>query len=156
MKRRILTALSLASLLGTTVAWAQGSRGWGVAYSPQGQQRTTTFFVVDGWAYILVNLSLYSGQGLRTITKAEVRIATRLVEWTSAGRLRCPLYVLCAIFALWPAMHLYFVIKHRANRHPNHCSHCGYDLTGNISGTCPECGEPASRATELPPPPGLR
>jgi hypothetical protein len=23
------------------------------------------------------------------------------------------------------------------------CRHCGYDLTGNVSGTCPECGTPA-------------
>jgi hypothetical protein len=23
---------------------------------------------------------------------------------------------------------------------PTGCSHCGYDLTGNISGVCPECG----------------
>ncbi len=26
---------------------------------------------------------------------------------------------------------------------PGHCQHCGYDLTGNVSGRCPECGEPA-------------
>jgi len=27
-------------------------------------------------------------------------------------------------------------------RHPSHCcSHCGYNLTGNTSGVCPECGE---------------
>ena len=24
----------------------------------------------------------------------------------------------------------------------NHCRSCGYDLTGNVSGNCPECGEP--------------
>ena len=24
---------------------------------------------------------------------------------------------------------------------PGHCQKCGYDLTGNISGRCPECGE---------------
>ncbi len=24
---------------------------------------------------------------------------------------------------------------------PNHCQFCGYNLTGNVSGTCPECGE---------------
>lgn len=24
---------------------------------------------------------------------------------------------------------------------PNECRKCGYDLTGNISGNCPECGE---------------
>jgi len=25
---------------------------------------------------------------------------------------------------------------------PGHCQACGYDLTGNVSGRCPECGEP--------------
>ena len=24
---------------------------------------------------------------------------------------------------------------------PGHCQKCGYDLTGNVSGRCPECGE---------------
>lgn len=24
---------------------------------------------------------------------------------------------------------------------PGHCQKCGYNLTGNISGVCPECGE---------------
>ena len=25
---------------------------------------------------------------------------------------------------------------------PGHCQSCGYDLTGNVSGKCPECSEP--------------
>lgn len=25
---------------------------------------------------------------------------------------------------------------------PTHCQNCGYDLTGNVSGRCPECGKP--------------
>jgi rubrerythrin len=25
-----------------------------------------------------------------------------------------------------------------------HCQKCGYNLTGNVSGVCPECGEKAS------------
>jgi hypothetical protein len=25
---------------------------------------------------------------------------------------------------------------------PGHCRRCGYDLTGNVSGRCPECGTP--------------
>ena len=24
---------------------------------------------------------------------------------------------------------------------PGHCPHCGYNLTGNVSGVCPECGD---------------
>ncbi len=25
---------------------------------------------------------------------------------------------------------------------PDRCQECGYDLTGNVSGKCPECGVP--------------
>jgi hypothetical protein len=35
--------------------------------------------------------------------------------------------------------------RHRSSvrRHPpGHCKKCGYDLTGNESGRCPECGQP--------------
>ena len=28
---------------------------------------------------------------------------------------------------------------------PGHCQRCGYDLTGNVSGRCPECGTPIER-----------
>ena len=36
---------------------------------------------------------------------------------------------------------LSFVAWHRARRHPiGHCQECDYDLTGNVSGVCPECG----------------
>jgi len=28
----------------------------------------------------------------------------------------------------------------------NHCKNCGYDLTGNRSGCCPECGYPSFHA----------
>ena len=29
-------------------------------------------------------------------------------------------------------------------RKSGQCLHCGYDLTGNLSGTCPECGSRAA------------
>ncbi len=33
------------------------------------------------------------------------------------------------------------VWRWRAGRvRPGHCNHCGYNLTGNVSGVCPECG----------------
>ncbi len=31
--------------------------------------------------------------------------------------------------------------RNRKRRSPGHCNRCGYDLTGNVSGTCPECGD---------------
>ena len=30
---------------------------------------------------------------------------------------------------------------------PGHCRHCGYNLTGNVSGRCPECGEEGDSET---------
>jgi hypothetical protein len=32
------------------------------------------------------------------------------------------------------------VLRHR--RWSHRCLHCGYSLTGNVSGYCPECGTP--------------
>jgi hypothetical protein len=36
----------------------------------------------------------------------------------------------------------YFAWRIHRRRRPGHCLHCDYDLTGNESGACPECGEP--------------
>lgn len=42
-------------------------------------------------------------------------------------------------FFLWP--------KRRIP--PGHCQFCGYDLTGNVSGTCPECGSAVADQTRV-------
>ena len=49
-----------------------------------------------------------------------------------------PLWIPFLLFTI-PTFYLW-----RADRRipPGHCLKCGYNLTGNISGVCPECGEP--------------
>ncbi len=37
---------------------------------------------------------------------------------------------------------------------PGHCHRCGYDLTGNVSGACPECGAPVQPCAQGVPAPG--
>jgi hypothetical protein len=61
--------------------------------------------------------------------------------WGIGGHLFvCPLW-LPSLLILIPTAFLWY----RDRRHPpGHCQKCGYDLTGNKSGVCPECG------TELP------
>ncbi|MGD8451815.1 MAG: hypothetical protein PVJ57_08355 [Phycisphaerae bacterium] len=44
--------------------------------------------------------------------------------------------VICAFVAI--------LGRRRAQRKTGHCSHCSYNLTGNASGRCPECGEVVS------------
>ena len=51
-----------------------------------------------------------------------------LVELVTAGLLVTPGVVVAVLLA-----------RRRAPR-PGHCRRCGYDLRGNVSGVCPECG----------------
>lgn len=48
-----------------------------------------------------------------------------------------------------------FIFWWRERRCPKgHCQTCGYDLTGNVSGICPECGEKiVGQVEDLPGPP---
>jgi hypothetical protein len=62
--------------------------------------------------------------------------------WTTNSHLRVSYWLLAAVFTMTPAAWLiaFFRRRHRSNR--GLCPICGYDLTGNTSGKCPECGQP--------------
>ncbi len=51
-----------------------------------------------------------------------------------------PLWIPFLIIAI-PTV--YLIYRDRRRFRPGHCEECGYNLTGNVSGTCPECGERA-------------
>ena len=50
-----------------------------------------------------------------------------------------PYWFLTLIFAILPTIWL-FKWNRRRKLGPNTCPGCGYDLTGNETGACPECG----------------
>jgi len=47
-------------------------------------------------------------------------------------------------FGLYACPGMLGIFANRAGRRkrpqPGHCAQCGYNLTGNVSGICPECG----------------
>jgi hypothetical protein len=45
-----------------------------------------------------------------------------------------------------PTAVLWYVDRRRIP--PGHCRKCGYNLTGNVSGRCPECGTPSQTAPQ--------
>ena len=55
-----------------------------------------------------------------------------------------PYWILFTITALLPLRHLY-IVRTRWQREKRQkrglCETCGYNLTGNVSGVCPECGD---------------
>jgi hypothetical protein len=69
----------------------------------------------------------------------EVRRPT--MSHVSGGSIRIPYLALVALTAAAGAAARGGVVRRRRRRAANLvCSACGYDLTGNVSGVCPECG----------------
>ena len=56
-----------------------------------------------------------------------------------------PLWMLALLLGFYPAALLaggaLGTCRRRRRREKGLCAGCGYDLTGNVSGVCPECGE---------------
>jgi hypothetical protein len=53
-----------------------------------------------------------------------------------------PLWFPLAVFAAYPVMaFIHGPVRRYRRRRKGLCIKCGYDLTGNVSGACPECGE---------------
>ena len=59
-------------------------------------------------------------------------------------RLTLPLWVPAGLTAAMPC---WWLIRRPWRRLPGLCTRCGYNLTGNVSGVCPECGTDRGAAT---------
>ena len=81
------------------------------------------------------------------ITPVEIDTAGHELHYLGLGLvlLWLSLFVLIGIFSVT-----------RPRIRPWLCRKCSYDLTGNISGICPECGKPTMRAPGVDFPPGFR
>ena len=52
---------------------------------------------------------------------------------------KAPLWLVALFLAVYPVFASYRLYRNRPPP-PGHCQSCGYNLTGNVSGVCPECG----------------
>jgi len=69
-----------------------------------------------------------------------VRVPGRTLH---ADHIGIPLSFLAIVFAVYPVISFIRGPLRRWRRlKSGGCVRCGYDLTGNVSGICPECGEP--------------
>jgi len=91
---------------------------------------------IKGWNYDAApRRTLSSDLGLRWPV---LRWARENPRFGKGGSLVIPCWLMLPFIAL-PTAFLWY----RDRRQPRgHCQTCGYDLTGNVSGVCPECGIP--------------
>ena len=86
--------------------------------------------------------------GLSELTAQDKAILRRPGFWLSVSY---PAWLLPVIFAAYPI--IAFVrgpLRRRWHRAKGACLRCGYDLTGNVSGVCPECGADIGQEASTP------
>jgi len=64
---------------------------------------------------------------------------------TIVWNLTAPLPLITAVTGVLPAWRLRVFLRRRRVRRLGLCRRCLYDLTGNVSGVCPECGTAIAR-----------
>jgi hypothetical protein len=137
-----LTVLSLLLCVGTCVLWVRSYQrngamigiridGFDCAFIHRGRVGLSGGVLRDDGVHIrVIGFSLY--------TRPTTTTAPRLIA--------VPLWfptILSLIVPVWRA------VPRRNGNDPGHddgCHHCSYDLTGNVSGVCPECGEKIAEA----------
>ena len=79
-----------------------------------------------------------------------VRFPTLDHYFTSDGvwSVGVPLFYLFVLFAILPGVWSVRVCR-TWRRVEGHCTSCGYNLTGNTSGACPECGSPTTQESAM-------
>jgi hypothetical protein len=84
---------------------------------------------------------LESAERLRELLQQEGLFFSYNAEPTREVILQVPLWMLILLFGVFPT---YALIARRVREHirieRGQCLKCGYNLTGNTSGVCPECG----------------
>jgi hypothetical protein len=109
-----------------------------VAFSDRGRNVFTEFDQarMPRWGY-LTEMEL-PNRNTRLIKRMEPRH-----HFTRAGgktEIVFPIWYIPSLMAIPVGFGIWTIRRNRRNRRNGLCRSCGYDLTGNTSGRCPECG----------------
>ena len=124
-----------------SVSWASRTGAYYIVLAPgmlMPVWRATTGTPAAGEPDLQRWLNLRGGGGWKIEKRSNIYIWKPNIintrRWKSSHIPLWLLFLPCAVstVALW---------RRGRKPPPNHCLHCCYNLTGNVSGRCPECGE---------------
>ncbi len=132
---------TLALSVSREVRWSSNSNGFAVLvhYGAVGFHRwrsTSSLYVPDGWL-----VSRTGASGWRARLK-EIYWLPTVRRYVGIGSRRSIVTVPIWIPLIATALPTALLWWRNRRIPPGHCESCGYDLTGNVSGRCPECGTP--------------
>jgi hypothetical protein len=165
MTRRLLhlvTLLSLLLCLGVLALWARSYwvhdqlqvcavDHWLILHSTSGVIFVFDNHFIDSQPFRLVWMRQpqLAGPALPDVMRSMVRFGYDGSLPSSADKvLTFPHWAAAALFALLPSARFYRRLRRRED---GRCKKCGYDLTGNLSGVCPECGNPSHLGVKTQP-----
>lgn len=85
------------------------------------------------------------GPSERQVSVYEYRGGLVWLETPLWTEVKCPMWMVALAASIYPA--IAFIrgpLRWYRRRKRGLCVRCGYDLTGNVSAVCPECGRPCS------------
>jgi hypothetical protein len=140
---RRLALVACAFLLLLAVA------GWAVSFSTWGRtvlqlRPVVTFARGDGEVWLSAGISdgriLFEAQGVSPTVFQSGPMKYVSVLWSRTAQI--PLWLLCVLAAGACVLLAYLerIARRRQRLSSGCCVRCGYNLTGNVSGVCPECG----------------
>jgi hypothetical protein len=166
VRRKIFNALAAASLLTCLLMlglWVRsystseeilfdhmagaGTARWSV-HSTSGQLHLIHAVISEGqplsfgWHYARAASPLSSSakrpwNGFHAVFNITIRNRSPIWIWDIVV---VPQWFIAALFAIAPSIWLIRRLRATSHPPPGLCKSCNYDLTGNTSGTCPECG----------------
>jgi len=142
-KRRVIMRVAVGVLTLILAGWI-GSILYAVCY---GSNRLRVYVQVSGGVLDFYHYSKWNptNSGIHIIETRQIRLGLVWPSYfTTVGK---NLWGIRRVsFPLWPLFCVGFVgtaLLWRWDQRPppGHCQSCGYNLTGNTSGVCPECGK---------------
>jgi len=155
VRRRIFSLMSLLSLLlcvATVVLWVRSYHG-GIdveeGFDRSGFHAERGELELAGPHREILHLSPteWPDMGLASSYTNQFGFGYLPPDELFGGRVAMPIWSLISVAALLPSLWLLIRFRNRVQR-GGCCRQCSYDLTGNTSGTCPECGSPVPKARE--------